>query len=262
VAATSSYNDVAIGWTATDNVAIGQCGLSYGTDTNYASSSFYDLVGAGIASSLNYSQSITNLTSSTIYYYRISCLDTANNPAMETGSFQTLGHTANMNLSVRARPEKRLLAAGNNYGLDAILQIVNPISGVTVTSAVFSLDSTGYKQLNNVALPEGTGLVAWLKGRSHLAKKITQVTLSAGDVALNFTDASDGNFGPYRLRAGDVQGIWPGVKDNLVDVLDLSALSRYFNGANVDGDLNKDGIVDILDVSITLSNIFVSGDEL
>ena len=74
-------------------------------------------------------------------------------------------------------------------------------------------------------------------------------------MVLDFT-----NGGSYELYAGDVQGF--GLKDNLIDVLDISMTDSKFNSANEDADLNRDGVVDVLDMSIVLVNYGKQGDPL
>ena len=106
----------------------------------------------------------------------------------------------------------------------------------------------------------------FIKGRSHLAKKITGINIGEAteNIILNFTDSSElESWGSYYLSAGDVQGDWPGLKDNFVDVLDISAVDVKFNQLDdLDADLNKDGVVDVLDVAVILTNLNNQGDLL
>ena len=79
------------------------------------------------------------------------------------------------------------------------------------------------------------------------------------DLTLDFTDN-----GQFELLAGDVAGtdIAPGLKDNFVDILDVSAEDVKFNSQDLIMDLNRDGIVDVLDVSVLLVNFNKAGDGM
>lgn len=172
--------------------------------------------------------------------------------------------TTSIDITIKARPEKRDVSAGDNYGLDAMLLIYDPASEQITSTTTLTLDDTGVATLSGVEVQEGIHLEAYLKGRSHLARKISNVSISAGqNLELDFTEGEAGDFGLTRLSAGDVQGSWPGLKDNFVDILDVSAVDARFNQQDkADADLNKDTIVDILDMSTVLSNFNESGETL
>lgn len=175
-----------------------------------------------------------------------------------------LSNLAKVNFGVLARPEKRFLAAGDNYDLDSILLIYDPATGNVLANKTLTTDTAGRGEVNAVELPAGNNYVAFLKGRSHLARKLTGIDISNGaTVELNFTGATSGAFGTERLFAGDVQGAWPGLKNNFVNILDVSAVDSRFNQLlNRDADLNDDAIVDVLDMSMTLVNFNRGGEAL
>jgi len=169
-----------------------------------------------------------------------------------------------VDLTVLARPEKRYLSEGDNYGTEAKLLMYDPIGNRITSTETIVLDDTGTFHKSDVQMLKGTGFETYLKGRSHLAKKLTGINVDEGSVLeFNFTEGSSGEFGLFRLLAGDVQGVWPGLKDNFVDILDVSAVDARFNQTtDVDADLNKDGIVDVLDMSTVLSNFNTAGEPI
>lgn len=70
-----------VSWTATDNVSVSSCSFVYGLTEGYGSSGSVDG---------SYSVSLSGLSASTQYFYRISCSDGSGNSAQSTGSFTTL----------------------------------------------------------------------------------------------------------------------------------------------------------------------------
>lgn len=74
--------------------------------------------------------------------------------------------------------------------------------------------------------------------------EITEVPLGANLTSINL-NALNGN-ADIALYAGDING------DGYVDILDMSIINEHFgtNGSVADGDLNGDGSIDILDMSI------------
>jgi len=93
------------------------------------------------------------------------------------------------------------------------------------------------------------------KGRSHLTRVLRGVVIAAGATTATL-DFTQGN--TVVLLAGDVQAL----KDNYINALDLSALASAIYTSNADGDLNGDGTVNALDISITVVNIYKHGEAL
>ena len=60
------------------------------------------------------------------------------------------------------------------------------------------------------------------------------------------------------LKAGDAQED----KDDFINGLDISAIVRALYTSDLNSDLNRDGQVNALDLSITIINIYQSGESL
>ncbi len=120
-----------------------------------------------------------------------------------------------------------------------------PVSGPTTVTA----DASGQFTLNGVA----PGLYQAQVKRQGYLDAVQGVSLVSGP-----NDA--GSFG--ELRAGDANG------DNLVDLLDFSALATSFNktsgdtGFNASADFDGDGNVTTLDFSLLVSNFNQQGEEI
>ncbi len=76
-----SYNTAAVTWVAGDNIGISSVNFEYGTTQAY-----------GLVSTPggSYSVNLSALTTSTVYYYKITVVDSSSNSINYTGSFQTL----------------------------------------------------------------------------------------------------------------------------------------------------------------------------
>lgn len=233
-AATSSV----VTWTVTDDHGLSNVTFNYSADLSYDLSAFV---------SGNYRVNLTGLTSDTVYYFKIVATDTATNVVEYTGSFTTLSDKIK-SLKIYAKPEKRVSKPGGNLALNVTVVFYNPATQQVIYTLNTNLDKTGSSNFYNITMPTAIGLEAVLKGESHLAKKIVGVNLVNGqNIILDFTDN-----GQFALLAGDVQGT--GLKDNFVDILDVSAENVKFNGTYLNEDLNRDGVVDVLDMSMVLVN--------
>ena len=237
----------AVSWSATDDKGIANVSFLYGPDLNYGSSGSVTEA---------YRAELTGLTPNTLYYFRITVVDVYGLLADYLGTFQTLSNDFAGALTVVAKPEKRVPKAGGNLALPSTLIFYNPAVSQVVATVNVDLSASGTTRLTGLQIPVGNNFEVTLKGQSHLAKKITGVNLTVGQEAtLDFTDG-----GHFDLLAGDVQG--SGLKDNFVDILDISAVDARFNSGDSDADLNRDGIVDVLDMSATLVNYNKGGDPL
>ncbi|PSO43911.1 MAG: hypothetical protein BRC22_03155 [Parcubacteria group bacterium QH_9_35_7] len=245
VSTSSRMTSTTVSWEATDDVNVKRCEFNYSTGVNYNNS-------ASVTSSgVNYSVQLNQLSTSTQYNFKITCYDKFQNTEKK-GKFTTLSQTT-IDLEILAEPEKRV---NGNKSLKFNLIMANPRANNITYTLNDMTSSTGKFSKKNVVMPSGKDFVAVLKGRSHLAKRVVGVNVKKGKkLTLDFTD--QGNF---KLLAGDVAGT--GLKDNFVDVLDISSLLTMNNTSNKEGDLNRDGIVDALDISIILKNINKCGDNI
>ncbi|MDD2758564.1 MAG: hypothetical protein PHD72_04325 [Patescibacteria group bacterium] len=249
VTSTVNLTTSTVTWTATDNYSLSSCNLNYGPTTEYATLATTNRDGG------NFWVNFSGLQAGTNYYFLITCLDGSSNQTQSAGSFTTLSPGFTGTIHIRALPEKRVTKTGGNSAVDAQLLLVNPTTHQTVYTKNISLDNAGSSTLRDTAVPTGH-YNAVLKGQSHLSKKIIGVNIVAGnDMTLDFSDA-----GAFYLLAGDVQGT--GLKDNQVDILDVSAEDVKFRATDLNNDLNRDGIVDVLDMSIILVNYNKSGDPI
>jgi hypothetical protein len=248
VSSTVSYTTATVSWTATDNTGVQYCNFDYGLSGAYGSSAFPLAIGS------EYSVDLSGLATGTLYYFSIHCVDTAFNGATVIGTFFTLSPGFNNKLFLIAKPEKRVYKAGGNLSMDSILYLYHPVTKALAfsTAAVFS--DAGSSTVQNGAIPTGN-FEAVLKGQAHLAKKIINVSIQNGlDSTLDFSDG-----GSFYLLAGDVRRAGGG--DNFIDILDVSAEDIKFNSHERLYDLNYDGIIDVLDMSIILVNYNRMGDQ-
>ncbi len=245
ISTSTRMTSTTITWEATDDVNVDRCEFNYSTGVNYSNSASVS------ASGTNYSVQLTQLSTSTKYNFKITCYDKVQDTE-ETGQFKTLSE-ATIDLEILAEPEKRI---DNNLAMKFNLIIFDPQSSNITYTLTETTSSSGKYSEKNVVIPPGKDLVTILKGRSHLAKRLVGVDIKEGkNLTLDFTD--QGNF---KLLAGDVAG--KKLKDNFVDVLDISSLLTMNNTSNKEGDLNRDRIVDALDISIILKNLNKCGDNI
>lgn len=255
-----SISSAKITWTATDDSGINNCLFSYNNiNGSYASSSMVNILDN------NFWVDLINLENNTEYFYKITCQDNKLNTANYYSEFKTLEKIPekSLKLEVYARPKNRK----TDFSLEALVLFVEPNTKQIFKTILVSLNSLGYYKNEAIELPIYTDMDVFIKGRSHLAKKISGIDINneTTSLILNFTDSLElTTWGNYYLMAGDTQGIWPGLKDNIINVLDLSAwdIASNQNTNILDNDLNNDGRVDVLDVSIIEINLSEKGDIL
>jgi hypothetical protein len=249
VTSTVNFTTSTVSWTAVDESTIQSCSFYYGETTAYGSS-------ATVENSLStYHVDLSGLTEGTDYYFLISCLDSSGNPGSATGFFSTLSSAFQNSLIIIAKQEKRVPKTGGNYDMDAFLLLYNPTTEALVYSRALTFDGTGSTTLTDASIPTGN-YDAVIKGETHLAKRIINVDIVNGvDVTLDFTLSNT-----FYLYTGDVQGT--GLKDNFVDILDVSKENVEFGSGVKVFDLNRDGAADVLDISAVLTNFNMSGDAI
>lgn len=249
VTSTVNFTTSTVSWTAVDESAILNCTFYYGESTAYGNSA--SVAGSGSSFYAN----ISGLTSGTDYNFLISCIDTYGNPGTATGMFSTLASEYKNSLIILAKPEKRVPKTGGNYDMGATLRLYDSTTKVLAYSTDLTFGATGSTTVSGNGIPVGT-YDAMLKGEAHLAKRIINVNIVNGsNTTLDFTQANT-----FYLYTGDVQGM--GLKDNFVDILDVSKEDVEFNSSQKVFDLNRDGAVDVLDISAVLTNFNMRGDAL
>lgn len=243
------YTTGTVGWIATDNIMVQNCAFDYGPTEMYGYSA------PPIIATTNYTVDMSSLATGTTYYFLIRCYDPSGNSATATGTLTTLSPGFNNRLLIVAKPEKRVPKTGGNFSTNASLRLFNPVTKELVKTLAISINDAGTSTIQDATIPTGN-FEAVFKGESHLAKRIISVDIENGhDTTLDFTEANT-----FLLLAGDVQGI--GLKDNFVDILDISAEDIKFNSHDLVFDLNRDGIVDVLDMSAVLVNYNKKGDPI
>lgn len=152
----------------------------------------------------------------------------------------------NYRLRFRVYPEKRTPSFGN-FSNVYLLQIINPITNTIVyqKSGIVADNNGEFEEfIPSQYLPHGIYKVR-IKGISHLSKDFNNVQIKNNTNFYNFT--SGGNF----LLAGDTSVI----EDDLINSLDISRLEKTLFTNILRSDLNKDGYVNSLDMSIQAYNI-------
>lgn len=155
-------------------------------------------------------------------------------------------------IEVTARPEDRIPPVGN---WDTTLTInVKTLSDLDVIN--FSGNSNSQGTLvydlcaNNQSVPSGNYNL-YVRGLSHLRRKFPNVSAFTNySSSVLFTAASQ------YLSAGETSIVF----DNFINGLDLSTLVIALGSGDNQNDLNQDGLVNALDLSVTVKNLYEFGD--
>jgi hypothetical protein len=248
VSSTPGLSSAEVSWQAVDDNSVKSCSFNYDSGT---SPPFPQSNQVKNPNGDKYKVELSQLNSSTYYGFEIKCGDDNSQVVSKTGDFKTKS-SAKIDLTLEATPEKR---KNQNYKFGFYLFIVNPENNKVLLTINSSTNKSGSFSTNNLTTgisSTSKKLQAILKGDSYLASKIKISPYKSNDkVDLKFSNV---------LQAGDISGTK--LKDNFVDVLDLSALTSKFNTSNKNADLNRDGIVDAVDISILFSNFNQEGVEL
>lgn len=156
------------------------------------------------------------------------------------------------NLTLTVRPEKRIPVL-NNWSNNNFIEIYNSSNNL-VASFNMNMNNFGIASIdlcaNNIFLNEGT-YNFYVRGFSHLRKLFPNVfTFNLQNVNLNLTGTN--NF----LLAGEISNTF----DNTINSLDISRLISKIYTNDIKSDLNRDGIVDFLDINIIIVNFFKNGE--
>jgi hypothetical protein len=244
-----NYTTGTVLWTATDETELASCSFDYGLTELYGWSAVPLQVDSGFTANL------FGLTTGTLYYFMIHCIDMGGNSTIATGTLATLSPEFYRNLVIVAKPEKRIYKIGGNYQANAFLLLYDGVTKIVQHIIEVNLDQSGTTTVQVEDVLTGN-YEAILKTESHLAKRIIGISIENNfDPILDFTEVNS-----FYLLAGDVQG--EGLKDNFVDILDISATDIKFNSNHPVFDLNRDNIVDVLDMSAVLVNYNKQGDPI
>lgn len=162
--------------------------------------------------------------------------------------------TANINLKeikFKVYPEKRVPST-LNWSTIADFKVRNQVSSALLLQKVVTTNNSGQGTITlgpseNVSSGNHSVLI---KGISHLAKRYNNVPF--------FKQFEDFDFTPYGdLLAGDTHSS----NDNTINSLDISTLIIRLNTGDYINDLNQDSLVNSLDLSMQIYNLYKIGDE-
>lgn len=147
-------------------------------------------------------------------------------------------------------PEKRIPSTGND-STQFTVEVRGPDSLIAVDTATGTTTAQGAFSGIVLDIEDGTYDFTF-KGYSHLRRKLRSITVSTGSV-LDFTDDGDD-----KLLCGDVNGT---DGDNEVNGIDLSLMTSALLGSVVRYDVNRDGVVNGIDLTDVVANLNVTGDS-
>lgn len=180
----------------------------------------------------------------------------SNQTEIPTAKEETLGVTKSltvsakvgMNLNAYIKPEKRI-----------------PIEGNDSLKVAISIKKNGNEVYYGETIADSEGFIAFpgieeaylsqalydidIKGLSHLKRRYSKILGS------RIYEMLDLRF--PELKAGDAHIS----SDNYVNGLDIAYLTNHIYGNDLRSDQNRDGIINSLDYSITISNLYVNGDD-
>ena len=200
-----------------------------------------------------HSLDLINLEPDTLYHLRVISRDASGNMSVSGDyTFRTLS-TEDLFLNFRAVPEKRLPPTGNN---STILRVKMYQEGTEnlVFDQTATTDLNGYSN-DEISLQDVTLSATYdflIKGYSHLQHRKNGVTMATGT---EFIDFSEGE--TIFEKAGDVNGT---DGDNYVNGIDLSILGNHIYTDDYRNDLNQDDLVNGLEFSIAVTNLYQWGD--
>lgn len=156
-------------------------------------------------------------------------------------------------LDLTAKPEKRIPST-NNWSSQLTVEIYST-SNVFIDSFVTTTNAAGQVTVNicneGLLLSGANNYNFYIKGQSNLKKAFLNIP------AFEFvTSTIDFTPGAIRLMNGETSNVY----DNIINILDISTQVSKIGTVNTLNDLNRDGEVNILDVSNTVTNFGLSGD--
>lgn len=173
--------------------------------------------------------------------------------SMKTSISQGIIDNSLTSINIKALPEKRVNKIGGNLANYSRLQIKNIPSGSVLLENFFTTGPLGLKDGVNISTLSSGTYDVFLKGHSHLTKKLTALSITSENTEIDFS-----NSGTQYLLAGDVNGLILG--DDVVNAIDLSILINDLDTFDLRTDLNRDNTVNALDLSILITNLDRHGD--
>ena len=167
--------------------------------------------------------------------------------AQSTVGLVVVGSTS---INVIAIPEKRIPGTGNNSTLLTV-EVRSIGSTTPLTSTTVNTGSGGTYSGITLMLTPGTYDIT-AKGFSHLRRLKSSVAI-ANNTTVDFSDG-----GTFKLLSGDVNST---DGDNKVNGIDLSLIVAGLLGGSARLDLNRDSIVNGIDLTNAVTNLNVTGDS-
>lgn len=196
VSVVTSYTTASLVWTVTDDKGVSAVSFVYGLTNSYGSS------GSVVN---NTSVSLSNLTSDTVYYYKISATDTKNQTTTYTGNFKT----------EKEQPPDTT---------PPVLSNAQVASGVTTAIITFSANENATAQVAYGLTVSYSGQAAGgAAGTSHSITingltpgRTYHYQITATDVALNSAQSADAVFTtlPDTVPPADVSGLQVAQSEN------------------------------------------------
>ncbi len=154
---------------------------------------------------------------------------------------------------VVVKPEKMVPPTGN-WDVPVELWLYPPGSTTSAHNWQFTTLSDGTYSQDLVNPLSAAEFHAVSKGISHLTQRLDFMNFS--DLSSMVLDFSAG--GTDLAKAGDVHSS----KDDFVNALDISATVIELYNSEINADLNGDGMVNALDLSVLLGNLYEVGDGI
>ncbi len=159
-------------------------------------------------------------------------------------------------LYIHVYPEKRIPQTGN-WSNEMLVNVYDSSGTTQLVTFTTTANSLGYTPPVNMCTllggtPSVTGYILRVKGLSHLRQRFPAVT-GFGTVQTLF------DLVPLEppLLAGETSIVF----DNFINGLDLSTQVNALYTGNIKNDLNRDGQVNSLDLSNTIFNLYLFGEN-
>lgn len=155
--------------------------------------------------------------------------------------------------TLRVYPQKRIPAT-NNWATSLQVQIFNALNQ-SVGSYTTNSNNLGVSTVDLCA--QGINVTVgtysfYIRGDAHLRRRFANEAAFA-----QYSTTLDLTTGNRFLIAGETSVVY----DNYINALDLSTQGEsLFTTTPTINDLNKDGIVNAMDLAITISNLYLAGD--
>ncbi len=155
-----------------------------------------------------------------------------------------------LSLSFQVHPEKRIPAT-NNWGTTGLVNVYQFGNFEPDYSFQVEIGNDGFGTIEE-EIPPGNYQVSF-KGLSHLTRFLRnmEVNLEDTEIPLDFTFGNT-----FALLSGDIA---PN-KDDYVNSMDIAAAASALFKSDANADLNKDTIVNSLDLSMMFVNLYLSGE--